>query len=117
MSIEIGEKSIIFKRFLAVGYGLSDSDVEAFLRIIKSTSGKDVDSIASELGISKSRASLILKKLADAGLIEKQKTAQSKGGRPKYIYYVAKSELKQKLLEKAEDSCKDLSEIISSLLS
>ena len=115
MSIEISEKSIILRRFLMVAYGLSEADVDAFMKIVNSKEGKDVDAISSELGISKSRASLILKKLADAGLIEKQKSNGSKGGRPKYMYFVNKEEVIEKLVKRAEDVCKDLSEIIRGL--
>ncbi|MEM0130971.1 MAG: helix-turn-helix domain-containing protein [Saccharolobus sp.] len=114
MSIEISEKSFLLKRFLIVAYGLSEADVDAFLKILNSSTGKDVDTVASELGISKSRASLILKKLADSGLIEKDKNTMNKGGRPKFMYYVKKEELKQKLTKKAEELCKDLQTIISS---
>ncbi|WP_338600816.1 helix-turn-helix domain-containing protein [Sulfolobus tengchongensis] len=116
MSIEISEKSFLLKRFLIVAYGLSEADVDAFVKILGSNTGKDVDTIAGELGISKSRASLILKKLADAGLVEKEKTSVSRGGRPKFLYSVKKDELKQKLLRRAEETCKDLQSIISSLL-
>lgn len=98
-----------------VGYGLSEADVDAFLKILNSNKGKDVDTISSELGISKSRASLILKKLADAGLIEKQKNSGSKGGRPKFMYYVDKREVIEKMLRKAQEVCRDLSEIIKGL--
>lgn len=98
-----------------IGYGLSEADVEAFLKILNSREGKDVDTISSELGISKSRASLILKKLADAGLIEKQKNSGSKGGRPKFMYYVEKREVIEKMLRKSQDLCRDLSEIIKVL--
>lgn len=115
MTIEISEKSFLLKRFLIVAYGLSEADVDAFLKILSSNTGKDVEAISSELGISKSRASLILKKLADAGLVEKEKSTASKGGRPKFMYQVKKDELKQKLGKKAEEICKDLQFIISSL--
>ncbi|MDT7861906.1 MAG: helix-turn-helix domain-containing protein [Saccharolobus sp.] len=115
MTIEISEKSFLLKRFLIVAYGLSEADVDAFLKILSSNTGKDVEAISSELGISKSRASLILKKLADAGLVEKEKSTVSKGGRPKFMYQVKKDELKQKLSKKAEEVCKDLQFIISSL--
>jgi predicted transcriptional regulator len=113
MSIEITEKSTIFKRFLAVAYGLSDAEIEAFLKIVESKGGKDVDTISTELGISKSRTSLVLKKLADAGLIEKEKGGNNKGGRPKYIYNVNKEELRNKLLKKAEELCSELKDVIS----
>ncbi|WP_425487494.1 helix-turn-helix domain-containing protein [Metallosphaera tengchongensis] len=98
-----------------VGYGLSEADVEAFVKIIRSNNGKDVDSIAEELGISKSRASLILKRLSDAGLVSKQKSSGSKGGRPKYIYNVDKSEVIEKMKIRASELCSDLSGIISGL--
>ncbi|MCI2414996.1 MAG: MarR family transcriptional regulator [Candidatus Aramenus sp.] len=115
MSIEITEKSVILKRFLMVGYGLSEADVEAFMKIVKSNEGKDVDFVSSELGISKSRASLILKRLSDAGLVEKQKSSGSKGGRPKYIYYINKDEVISKMISRAKELCKDLENIIRSL--
>ena len=115
MSIEITEKSTIFKRFLAVAYGLSEAEIEAFLKIIESKEGKNVDTISSELGISKSRASLILKKLSDAGLIEKEKSGSTKGGRPKFIYYVKKDEIKAKLEKKANELCEELRQLIASL--
>lgn len=98
-----------------VGYGLSEADVDAFLKILNSKEGKDVDSISADLGISKSRASLILKKLADAGLIEKQKSSGSKGGRPKFIYYVDKKEVIEKMLRKVQEMCTDLAQIIKGL--
>ncbi|MEM0374634.1 MAG: helix-turn-helix domain-containing protein [Sulfolobaceae archaeon] len=116
MSVELVEQQkLILKRFLEVAYGLSDADVEMFLRILKTQEGKDVDTISKELNISKSRASLILKKLNDAGLIEKQKMSQSKGGRPKYVYYVNKSELKDKLSRRADELCKSLADMLKSL--
>ncbi|WP_373279915.1 helix-turn-helix domain-containing protein [Metallosphaera hakonensis] len=98
-----------------VGYGLSEADVEAFIRIIKSNEGRDVDYIALELGISKSRASLILKRLSDAGLVRKQKNTGSKGGRPKYVYSIDKEELIEKMKMRASELCSDLSSIISGL--
>ncbi|BCU70761.1 helix-turn-helix domain-containing protein [Stygiolobus caldivivus] len=113
MSIEINEKITIFKRFLAVAYGLSEAEIDAFLKILESKGGKDVDTISAELGISKSRTSLVLKKLADAGLIEKEKGGNSRGGRPKYIYNVRREELKEKLAKKAEDLCRELKAVIS----
>ncbi len=115
MSIEISEKSFLLRRFLMVAYALSEADIEVFMKIIGSTNGKNVDDIAGELGISKSRASLILKKLSDVGLIEKEKSNVSRGGRPKYMYHVNKDEIKSKLSRKAEEVCKDLQSIISSL--
>jgi predicted transcriptional regulator len=116
MSVEIVEQQkLILKRFLEVAYGLSDADVEMFLRILRTHEGKDVDSIAKELNISKSRASLILKKLNDAGLVEKQKVSQSKGGRPKYIYYINKQELKDKLNKRVEELCKNLADMLKAL--
>jgi predicted transcriptional regulator len=115
MSIEITEKSIILRRFLMVAYGLSEADVDAFMKIVKSKEGKDVDSISSELGISKSRASLILKRLSDSGLIEKQKNSGSKGGRPKYLYYINKDEVISKMIKRAKEICSDLEGIISSI--
>ncbi len=36
MSIEINEKITIFKRFLAVAYGLSEAEIDAFLKILES---------------------------------------------------------------------------------
>lgn len=117
MSIEINEKIVIFKRFLAVAYGLSEAEIDAFLKILESKGGKDVDTISAELGISKSRASLVLKRLSDAGLIEKEKGGNSKGGRPKYIYNVNREELKEKLVKKAEELCKELRDVISTTLS
>ncbi|BFH73184.1 helix-turn-helix domain-containing protein [Sulfurisphaera javensis] len=115
MSIEITEKSVIFKRFLAVAYGLSEAEIEAFLKIMESKEGKNVDTISSELGISKSRASLILKKLSDAGLIEKEKSGNNKGGRPKFMYYVNRDEIRAKLEKKANELCNELKQLISSL--
>jgi predicted transcriptional regulator len=115
MNYEINEKSFLLKRFLIVAYALSEADVDAFLRIVNSAEGKDVDSISSDLGISKSRASLILKKLSDAGLIEKQKSPVNKGGRPKFVYSVNKPELRNKLSKKAAELCQDLQEIVSSV--
>ena len=115
MSIEITEKSVIFKRFLAVAYGLSEAEIEAFLKIIESKEGKNVDAISNELGISKSRASLILKKLSDVGLIEKEKGGNTKGGRPKFIYYVNKNDIKTKLEKKANELCEELRQLITSL--
>ncbi|ARM76095.1 helix-turn-helix domain-containing protein [Acidianus manzaensis] len=115
MSIEISEKSVLLRRFLMVAYGLSEADVDAFMKIVNSSEGKDVDAISADLGISKSRASLILKKLADAGLIEKQKNSGSKGGRPKFMYYVDKKEVIDKMQKKAQEVCKDLSSIIQGL--
>lgn len=64
MSIEITEKYVILKRFLSVAYGLSESEIDTFLRILESKEGKDIDAISAELKISKSRTSIILKKLA-----------------------------------------------------
>jgi len=116
LSIEISEKSFLLKRFLIVAYGLSEADVDAFIKILSSETGKDVDAIAGELGISKSRASLILKKLADAGLVDKEKTSVSRGGRPKFLYRINKEELKKKLIKRSEETCRDLQTIISSLL-
>ncbi|AWR97445.1 MarR family transcriptional regulator [Acidianus sulfidivorans JP7] len=115
MSIEISEKSILLRRFLMVAYGLSEADVDAFMKIVNSQEGKDVDAISSDLGISKSRASLILKKLADAGLVEKQKNSGSKGGRPKFMYYVDKKAVIDKMLKKSQEVCKDLSDIIQGI--
>jgi len=116
MSMELVEQQkLILKRFLEVAYGLSDADVEMFLRILRTQEGKDVDSISKELNISKSRASLILKKLNDAGLIDKQKMSQSKGGRPKYVYFVNKAELKEKLTKRADELCKTLAEMLKTL--
>lgn len=115
MTMELIEKNLLLKRFLMVGYTLSEADVEAFIKIVRSGTGKDVDSIAAELGISKSRASLILKKLSDAGLVEKQKSSGSKGGRPKYVYYVNRNEVIEKMKQRASELCTDLSSIISGL--
>ncbi|EZQ01893.1 TrmB family transcriptional regulator [Candidatus Acidianus copahuensis] len=115
MSIEISDKSVLLKRFLMVGYGLSEADVDAFTKILGSSEGKDVDTISEELGISKSRASLILKKLADAGLIDKKKSSGAKGGRPKFVYYVSKQDTISRLLRKAQELCSDLSNIIKGL--
>jgi len=115
MSIEITEKSVIFKRFLAVAYGLSEAEIDAFLKIMGSKEGKNVDTISNELGISKSRASLILKKLSDAGLIEKEKSGNNKGGRPKFIYYVDRNEIRVKLEKKANEVCEELRKLITSL--
>ncbi|ABP96314.1 MULTISPECIES: helix-turn-helix domain-containing protein [Metallosphaera] len=115
MITELAERNILLKRFLMVGYGLSEADVEAFIRIIKGSEGRDVDYIASELGISKSRASLILKRLSDAGLVTKQKSTGSKGGRPKYVYRVDRNEVIEKMKIRASELCSDLSSIISGL--
>lgn len=112
---ELTERNLLLKRFLMVGYGLSEADVEAFIKIIRSKEGKDVDFIASELGISKSRASLILKRLSDAGLIGKQKSTGNKGGRPKYVYSVNRDEVIEKMKIRASELCSDLSSIISGL--
>jgi len=115
VNYEINERSFLLKRFLIVAYALSEADVDAFLRIVNSPEGKDVDFISNNLGISKSRASLILKKLSDAGLIEKQKSQVSKGGRPKFVYSVNKQELRTKLSKKALELCQDLQSIVTSI--
>ncbi|AHC50933.1 TrmB family transcriptional regulator [Sulfolobus acidocaldarius SUSAZ] len=116
MSIEITEKYVILKRFLSVAYGLSESEIDTFLRILESKEGKDIDAISAELKISKSRTSIILKKLSDAGLVDKEKGDNMKGGRPKYVYSVNKEELKNRLITKSEELCKELNQVIKSFI-
>lgn len=39
-----------------------------------------------------------------------------KGGRPKYVYSVNKEELKNRLIAKSEELCKELNQVIKSFI-
>lgn len=114
VTIERQEKVQILRRFLMIAYGLSEGDVEVFLKVAKMGS-TDVETLSSEVRISKSRISLILKKLNDAGLLEKTKVSSQGGGRPKYVYEVLKDEVKEKMLRRSQELCLSLKSAISEI--
>jgi len=114
MSIESQEKALAFRRFLMVAYGLSEGDIDVFMKVSQLTS-TDVEKLAQEVKISKSRVSLILKKLSDVGLLEKTKQGSTTGGRPRYIYKVNKDAVKSHMMGRAEELCSTLREVIKNL--
>lgn len=114
MALENQERMNLFKRFLMVAYGLSEGDVDILLKVI-SKGEVDVETLSEEIKISKSRVSLILKKLSDIGLAERKKQLGGGGGRPKLIYSVDKREIKQKLENKSRELCGQISEAVKSL--
>ncbi len=110
----MSEKNLYLRRFLSVAFGLSDAEIEVLLILNQLNSKVDVMELSKHVKLSKSRISLILKRLSDAGLVEKEKIPSDKGGRPKFLYYVNRPAVIKKLSEKGLEVCHDLQDVIAS---
>jgi predicted transcriptional regulator len=112
----LAERELYLRRFLSVAYGLSDAEIDVFYALVELNKKSDTDEVATKIKLSKSRISLILKKLSSVGLVEKEKVPSEKGGRPKFLYYVNREAVAKLLKEKGVQVCDDLQKAISELL-
>ena len=110
----MSEKNIYLRRFLSVTFGLSDAEIEVFLILNQLNKKVDVAELSKHVRLSKSRISLILKKLSDVELVSKEKIPSEKGGRPKFLYYVDRASVSKLLSARGFEVCQDLQEIIAS---
>ena len=116
MRKNLSERQLYLRRFLTVAYGLSDAEVDVFYALVELNKKVDTDEVATRVKLSKSRISLILKKLSSVGLVEKEKVPSEKGGRPKFLYEVKREKVVNTLKTKGVEVCEDLQKAISELL-
>ena len=99
-------KELTLLDVLSFCYGLSETDVQVLMALLKS-SPKSTEDLEQELRLSKATVTKSLINLLGMELVKRIKETGNKAGRPKYVYYVPNfDEIKGKLTKEIED-CTD----------
>jgi predicted transcriptional regulator len=94
-------------------YGLSETEVEILMTLIRSSPKLAYD-LEQELQLSKAIVNRSLNKLLSMGLVKRTKDTEKKRSRPKYVYYIPSfEELKDKLVKEIEDCTNSIRNLIS----
>ena len=93
-------------------YDISDTDFQV-LKVLLSGEGKNEDSLAEILKLSKASINRSVNKLVSLGFVERVKDSSAKGGRPRYIYKAIPVE---KLIEKIVNDFKRCADLFGQLI-
>ncbi|MEJ2777175.1 HTH-type transcriptional regulator Lrs14 [Sulfolobaceae archaeon RB850M] len=93
-------------------YDISDTDFQV-LKALLNSGGKNEDTLAEELKLSKASINRSVNKLVSLGFVERMKDQSSKGGRPRFIYRAIPAE---RLIEKISNDFKRCAELFSNVL-
>ena len=106
-------KELTLLDVLSFCYGLSETDVQVLMALLKS-SPKTADDLEQELQLSKASVNRSLNKLLGLGLVKRVKETGNKAGRPRHIYFVPNfGELKGKLVKEIEDCTNGIKNLIT----
>ncbi len=109
-------KELTLLDVLSFCYGLSETDVQVLMALLKS-SPKSTEDLEQELQLSKASVNRSLNKLLSMELVKRIKETGNKAGRPKYMYYIPDlDELKGKLLKEIEDCTDSIRNLIMTRL-
>lgn len=97
---------------LSFCYDISDTDFQV-LKVLLNSEGKNEDSLAEMLKLSKASINRSVNKLVSLGFVDRVKDSSSKGGRPRYIYKAVSSD---KLIEKIVNDFKRCAELFGQLI-
>ncbi|BFI76619.1 MULTISPECIES: HTH-type transcriptional regulator Lrs14 [Sulfolobaceae] len=97
---------------LSFCYDISDTDFQV-LKVLLNSEGKNEDSLAEMLKLSKASINRSVNKLVSLGFVERVKDSSSKGGRPRYIYKAIPTE---RLIEKIVNDFKRCAELFGQLI-
>ncbi|MCE4617742.1 MAG: MarR family transcriptional regulator [Desulfurococcales archaeon] len=108
---------------LSFCYGLSETDLQVLQWLIEHEGMYSVDDLTKEFKLSRATINRVLSKLADAELVKKEKQRYrgnvpggKRTGRPRYIYYVDKKELYEKLVQDISMCAEEIMKFVSEYL-
>lgn len=105
-------KELTLLDVLSFCYGLSETDVQVLMALLKS-SPKSTEDLEQELQLSKASVNRSLNKLLSMELVKRIKETGNKAGRPKYLYSAANfDELKGKVVKEIEDCTDSIKKLI-----
>ena len=105
-------KELTLLDVLSFCYGLSETDVQVLMALLKS-SPKSTEDLEQELQLSKASVNRSLNKLLSMELVKRIKETGNKAGRPKYLYSATNfDELKGKLVKEIEDCTDSIKKLI-----
>ncbi|MCG2888382.1 MAG: MarR family transcriptional regulator [Sulfolobales archaeon] len=109
-------KELTLLDVLSFCYGLSETDVQVLMALLKS-SPKSTEDLERELQLSKASVNRSLNKLLSMELVKRIKETGNKAGRPKYLYSAINfDELKGKLVKEIEDCTDSIKKLIMTQL-
>jgi predicted transcriptional regulator len=109
-------KELTLLDVLSFCYGLSETDVQVLMALLKS-SPKSTEDLEQELQLSKASVNRSLNKLLSMELVKRIKETGNKAGRPKYLYSAANfDELKGKVIKEIEDCTDSIKKLIMTQL-
>jgi len=109
-------KELTLLDVLSFCYGLSETDVQVLMALLKS-SPKSTEDLEQELQLSKASVNRSLNKLLSMELVKRVKETGNKAGRPRHIYFVPNfGELKGKLVKEIEDCTNSIKNLIMTQL-
>ena len=109
-------KELTLLDVLSFCYGLSETDVQVLMALLKS-SPKSTEDLEQELQLSKASVNRSLNKLLSMELVKRTKETGNRAGRPKYMYYIPDfDELKGKLVKEIEDCTDSIRNLIMTRL-
>lgn len=97
---------------LSFCYDISDTDFQV-LKILLGGEGKNEDTLAEILKLSKASINRSVNKLVSLGFVERVKDSSTKGGRPRYIYKAIPAE---RLIEKVVNDFRRCAELFGQLI-
>ncbi len=98
-------------------YGLSETDVQVLMTLIRS-SPKLAKDLELELHLNKAIVNRSLNKLLKMGFVKRTENTEKRHGRPKYVYYIPNfEELEDKLVKEIEDCTNSIRNLIRNLIS
>ena len=108
---------------LSFCYGLSETDLQVLQWLIEHEGEYSVDDLTKEFRLSRATINRVLSKLADAELVKKEKqryrgdsSGSKRTGRPRYMYYVDKKELYDKLVKDISMCAEEIMKFVSEYL-
>jgi Predicted transcriptional regulator len=105
-------KELTLLDVLSFCYGLSETDVQVLMALLKS-SPKSTEDLEQELQLSKASVNRSLNKLLSMELVKRIKETGNKAGRPKYLYSATNfDELKGKVVKEIEDCTDNIKKLI-----
>jgi Predicted transcriptional regulator len=105
-------KELTLLDVLSFCYGLSETDVQVLMALLKS-SPKSTEDLEQELQLSKASVNRSLNKLLSMELVKRIKETGNKAGRPKYLYSATNfDELKGKVVKEIEDCTNNIKNLI-----
>jgi predicted transcriptional regulator len=109
-------KELTLLDVLSFCYGLSETDVQVLMALLKS-SPKSTEDLEQELQLSKASVNRSLNKLLSMELVKRIKETGNKAGRPKYLYSATNfDELKGKVVKEIEDCTNSIRNLVSTQL-